>query len=65
MKISFWKQSLPKAEQIAQNVEKEVGKQVEDTLVKLAEQWKIEDKLIHAGAALRLAKRLKQELIKD
>lgn len=48
------------AEQIARKVKQEVQKQIGDTIMQMADQWISENKLIHAGAALRLAKKLKE-----
>lgn len=62
MKLHQWRQALPKAEQIAHKVEQEVQKQVGDALIQMADQWTSENKLIHAGAARKLAKKLKQQL---
>jgi hypothetical protein len=62
MTIQFWRQSLPKAEQIARSVEHEVNKQAVDMLKQLADQWVGENKLIHAGAAKRLADKLNKQL---
>lgn len=51
-------------EQIAKKVEQEVQKQIGDTIMQMADKWAGENKLIHAGAALKLATRLKQEITK-
>lgn len=61
MTIQLWRQSLPKAEQIAHKVEQEVQKQVGDALIQMADQWASENKLIHAGAARRLADKLREQ----
>jgi hypothetical protein len=61
MKLQFWRQSLPKAEQIARAVEQEVSKQAVGMLSEMADKWISENKLIHAGAAKRLADKLKGE----
>jgi len=61
MKLHQWRQALPKAEQIAHKVEQEVQKQVGDALIQMADQWVSENKLIHAGAARRLADKLMEQ----
>jgi hypothetical protein len=61
MKLHQWRQALPKAEQIARKVEQEVQKQIGDMLIQMADQWTSENKLIHAGAARRLAEKLKEK----
>lgn len=60
MRPILWKQALPAADQIAKKIEREVQKQIGDAIIQMADQWKGENKLIHAGAALRLAKKLKE-----
>lgn len=61
MKLHQWRQALPKAEQIAHKVEQEVQKQMGEALIKMADQWTSENKLIHAGAARRLAEKLREQ----
>lgn len=60
MKLSQLQGSIPVASEIARKVEKEVQKQMIDTIMQIADQWVSENKLIHAGAAARLAKKLKE-----
>lgn len=59
MKLNQWRKALPKAEQIAHKVEQEVQKQMGEALIQMADQWISENKLIHAGAARRLADKLR------
>jgi len=59
MKLQQWRQALPKGQEIARKVEQEVQKQVGDALIQMADQWTSENKLIHAGAARRLAEKLR------
>jgi hypothetical protein len=48
------------AEQIARKVEQEVQKQVGEAVIQMADKWISENKLIHAGAAQKLADMLKK-----
>lgn len=64
MNLSIWRQSLPKAEQVAQQVGVEVTKELSKVIEEKAQQWISENKLIHAGAAMKLAKELKDRLEK-
>ena len=57
--LNSWKQTFPKAQVIAKQAEQEVKAEAIKTLESLAQTWISEDKLIHAGAAQRLAKKLK------
>lgn len=62
MNINLWRQSLPKAEAIIKQAEKEVKTETIKVLENLSQTWLSENKLIHAGAAQRLAKKLKGNL---
>lgn len=64
MNLSIWRQSLPKAERVAQQVGVEVTKELSKVIEEKAQQWISENKLIHAGAAMKLAKELKDRLEK-
>ena len=52
--------AAPAAEQVARKVEREVQKQVGEVAMQMADQWISENKLIHAGAAQKLADMLKK-----
>ena len=64
MKINnmAWRAALPKAENIAGNVQREVTKAVVAALEHKAQEWASENKLLHVGAAQKLANELKQKL---
>ena len=64
-KINPWKQTLPKPQAIVSRVEAEVKAQAIQSLEKLSTDWIAENKLIHAGAAQRLARKLKATLDGD
>lgn len=57
-----WRASLPKAEEIAQKVKQEVGQAVIDALASQSEKWMSENKLLHVGAAQKLANELREKL---
>lgn len=59
MKVSA--KSIPQAERAAKQIAKKVNQEVVATVEKMAHEWIGESKLIHAGAALRLAKTLKEQ----
>ncbi len=65
MKPVQWRQAIPAADQVARKVEQEVQKQVGDLVIQMADKWMGENKLIHAGAAQRLADRLKESFKRD
>lgn len=56
-KVSFWREELPK--QCADKIIDELREQTADLLDKRAEAWLSENKLIHAGAAQKLAKEIR------
>jgi len=60
MKLQQWRQALPKGQEIARKVEQEVQKQVGEAVIQMADKWISENKLIHAGAAQKLADMLKK-----
>jgi hypothetical protein len=60
MNLSPVQRVAPIATEIARKVEKEVQKQAIDTIMQIADQWVSENKLMHAGAAQRLAEKLKK-----
>lgn len=53
--------AIPQSEQAAKQIAQKVNQEVVAAVEKMAHEWIGESKLIHAGAALRLAKTLKEQ----
>lgn len=57
--VVAWRDQLPKAQQTTKDVMQELREQTALLLDKRAEAWISENKLIHAGAAQKLAAELR------
>lgn len=60
--VNRWKEELPEASLKAVDALNEVRGHTADLLQAKAQEWKGENKLLHAGAALALAKELKEKM---
>ena len=57
-----WKEGLTPAETLAIKATNEVRQQAVESLERQADRWLSENKLIHAGAARKLAEELKRQI---
>jgi hypothetical protein len=60
--VAKWKTELPASDNIALSALNKIRQDTADDLMKKSEQWITENKLIHAGAAQKLAKELREKL---
>jgi hypothetical protein len=63
--VAKWHDELPPAERLAIKALNEVRQQAAENLERQADRWTTENKLVHAGAARKLAFELKQNLSKE
>lgn len=59
--INTWKSNIMEAKPKAQDVIDQLREQTADLLDKRAEAWASENKLVHAGAARKLAEELRSK----
>lgn len=59
--VRVWRDALPVAKETTETVLQELRESTAQLLDKRAEAWMSENKLIHAGAAQKLAKELRDQ----